>query len=181
MGGEGKDGSVKQYRVARSRLQHGYLLGGVLIAFGVLILTVLGAAIPDSALIGLAHLAVGAGVIAWTLRIARDPAPRLVLDADGVWYREWGTRAIPWEQIGDVYTSGSRMSSAVCVEVRDAERLLAIVPAGDRQKFKANRLVNLPRLFIPNNAVDAPLDALLGDIRAGAAHFRGARPAARAT
>ena len=161
----------REYRISRSRLQHGYLLGGVLMVFGILILTVLSAAIPDSGLIGLAHLAVGGGVIGWALRIARDPAPRLVLDADGVWYRDWGTRAIPWEQIGSVYTSGSRMNSSVCVEVRDAERLLAIVPAGDRQKFKTNRLVNLPRLFIPNNAVDAPLDALLEDIRTGAAHY----------
>jgi hypothetical protein len=160
-----------EYRVSRTRLQQSYLLGGVLMAIGLVIFLVGQQIIPDATLIAIGHAVVGGGVIGYSAHLSRDPRPRLVLDADGVWFRDWKARPIPWEQIRGVSTTGSRMSSFVCIEVRDEQTLLHIMPAGDRQKFKANRLVRLPKLFIPNNSVDAPFNELVDTIKAGHAHF----------
>ena len=158
-------------RIARTRLQQGYFLGAVLVAIGIIIFLIGRQIIPDATLIALGHVAVGAGVIGYSLHLARDPRPRLVLDADGVWYRDWNTRPIPWGQIRAVGAAGSRMNSFVGIEVRDEQTLMHIIPPADRQKFKANRLVRLPKLFIPNNSVDLPFNELIAAIRAGMAHF----------
>lgn len=160
-----------EYRISRTKLQQSYLLGGVLLAIGVLVFVIGQRAIPDATLIAIGHVVVGGGVIGYTWRQARDPRPRLVLDADGVWFRDWNTRTIPWSQIRGVSTAGSRLSSHVCIEVYDEETLLHIIPPGDRQKFRTNRLVRLPKLFIPNNSVDAPFAELVDAVRAGLEHF----------
>jgi len=160
-----------EYRISRTKLQQGYLLGGFLMVIGVIVFFIGQQIIPDATLIAIGHVVVGGGVIGYSVRLARDPRPRLVLDADGVWYRDWNPRPIPWEQIRGVSTTGSRMSSLVCIELRDEQTLLHIIPAGDRQKFKSNRLVRLPKLFIPNNSVDAPFNELVDAIKAGLARF----------
>jgi hypothetical protein len=165
------EGLSRRYRVSRTKLQQGYLLGGVLIVIGLLIFLIGQRVIPDATLIAIGHLVVGGGVVGYSLRLARDPRPRLVLDGDGIWYRDWKTRPIPWEQIRAVTTTGSRLSSFVCIEVRDEQTLLHILPAGDRQKFKVNRLVRLPMLLIPNNSVDAAFAELVDAIKAGLAHY----------
>ena len=162
-----------EYRISHTRLQQSYLLGGVLVVIGLIVFLIGQQVIPDATLIAIGHAVVGGGVIGYSIRLSRDPRPRLVLDADGIWYRDWKTRPIPWEQIRGVSTTGSRMSSLVCIELRDEQTLLHIIPVGDRQKFKANRLVRLPRLFIPNNSVDAPFNELVDAIKAGHAHFTG--------
>lgn len=161
----------RTYKISRTKLQQGFLLGGVLAIIGIVILVVGRQVIPDAILIGIGHIVVGGGVIGWCNYLTRDTRPRLVLDADGVWYRDWKTRPIPWQQIRGVSTTGSRMSSFVCIEVRDEQTLLHIIPEGDRQKFKSNRLVRLPKLFIPNNSVDAPFNELVDAIKAGLTHF----------
>ena len=172
MPGGGQQTDRLEYRTSRTRLQHGYLLGGLLATIGFLVMTFLGRTIPDSGLIGGIHVLVGVGVIGYTLRLSRDPTPRLVLDSDGVWFRDWGVRAVPWGLIGDVTSMGSRMNTYVCIDLRDSERLLHLIPSGQRQKFRANRLVRLPRLLIPGSTIDAPFDELLSAIVNGAAHFR---------
>ncbi|MBE9553034.1 MAG: PH domain-containing protein [Proteobacteria bacterium] len=160
-----------EYRISRTRLQQSYLLGGFLMVIGVIVFFIGQQVIPDATLIAIGHVVVAGGVIGYSVRLARDPRPRLVLDGDGVWYRDWNTRPIPWEQIRSVTTTGSRMSSFVCIELRDEQTLLHIIPEGDRQKFKANRLVRLPKLFIPNNSVDASFVELVDAIKAGLTHF----------
>jgi len=165
------EGLSRRYRVSRTKLHQSYLLGGVLVVIGLVIFLIGQQVIPDATLIAMGHVVVGGGVIAYSLRLARDTRPRLVLDGDGVWYRDWKTRPIPWEQIRAVTTTGSRLSSFVCIEVRDEQTLMHIIPPGDRQKFQTNRLVRLPKLFIPNNSVDASFAELVDAIKAGQAHF----------
>lgn len=168
---DGGDVYKLEYRISRTRLQQGYLLGGVLMAIGVIIFLIGQQIVPDATLIAIGHVVGGAGVIGWSSYLARDTRPRLVLDADGVWYRDWNTRAIPWEQIRSVTTAGSRLSSFISIEIRDEQTLLHIIPPGDRQKFKSNRLIRLPKLFIPHNSVDAPFKELIEAIKVSHAHF----------
>lgn len=161
----------REYRTSRTRLKQGYLLGGVLAAIGIIVFLAGRKVIPDAVLIALGHMAVGAGIVVHTWRQAQDPRPRLVLDTDGIWFRDWNTRPIPWSQVRAIGTAGSRMSSFVSVEIRDAQTLLHLIPPADRQKFRTHRLVRLPRLFIPNNSVDIPFDGLVEALKAGQARF----------
>lgn len=154
----------QEYRVSRTKLQQGYLLGGVLVLIGVVVFAIGG--IPDATLIGAGHVLVGGGIIGYTLRQSRDQTPRLVLDGEGIWYREWKIRPVPWAQIASVGTSGSRMSSFVSIELRDESTFLHILSPEDRHKIKSNSLIRLPRLFIPNHSVDAPFEELAGEIEA---------------
>lgn len=143
----------------------------MLIGIGVIVFLIGHQTIPDATLIAAGHIFVGAGVIAFSYRLARSGEARLVLDPDGIWYRDWHSRPIPWEQIRSVTAAGSRMNSFIAIEVRDAQTLLHTIPAAEREKFKASRLVRLPKLFIPNSSVDAPFDELIDTIKARLAEF----------
>lgn len=168
----GEDADYRlEYRISRTRVQQGYVLGGVLAAIGVAIFLIGREVIPDATLIAAGHILAGGIVIGLALRQARDNRPRLVLDADGIWYRDWNARPVPWSLVSGVGTAGSRMSSFVSIEVRDEETLLHIMAPAERRELKKNRLVHLPRLFIPNHSVDVPFSRLLADIEAARSRF----------
>jgi hypothetical protein len=167
------DSPTLEFRISRTRLQQSYLLGALLIAIGSIVFLIGHRTIPDATLIAVAHLLIGGGVIAYGYRQAREGKARLILDPDGIWYRDWRTRPVPWQQVRSISAAGSRMNSFIAIEVRDAETLLHIIPAADRDKFKANRLVRLPKLFIPNNCVDAPFDELIKTMNARLEQFGG--------
>lgn len=154
-------------------MQQGFLLGSLLAAIGFVIFIIGRDVVPDAMLIAAGHLVAGGIVIGYGLRQSRDPRPRLVLDEDGIWYRDWKIRPIPWAQVRGIGTAGSRISSFVSIELRDEATLLHIMTPAERQEARKNRLVCLPRLFIPNHSVDAPFDQLIADIEAARARFSG--------
>jgi len=157
----------REFGIARSKLQHGILLAAVLAAIGMAVLIFGMGAARDSASIGAFNLVIAAGILFYNLRALRDTAPRLVVDAQGIWFREWGIDTLPWSEIADAEIAGSRVQSYVTVTLRDAERLLQRLPEDSRRKLKSNRLVRLPELRIPHGAVEATLDEILAAIEAG--------------
>lgn len=167
------DGPRLEFQISRTKLQQSYLLGAVLIAIGAIVYVFGHRTLPDATAIAVGHLLIGGAIIAFSYRQGHDGEARLVLDPDGIWFRDWQTRAIPWQQVRGVAAAGSRMNSFIAVEVRDEQTLLHIIPASDRAKFKANRLVRLPKLFIPNNSVDAPFDELIETMNACLEQFGG--------
>ncbi|MCH8809888.1 MAG: hypothetical protein IH993_08670, partial [Proteobacteria bacterium] len=100
-------------------------------------------------------------------RSARDQRPRLVLDRDGVWFRDWDIAAVPWAAIDAVYTSGSRIQAFITLSLRDPEGFLSALPRAERARLTSNRLFRRPELRIPHNALDAPLDEVLAALRSG--------------
>jgi len=160
------DDDRRVYRISRNRLQHGVLLAVVLGAIGVASLFFAGPALPDGQLLGAVNLALAAGVLAYVGYTARDTRPRMILDREGLWYRDWGIGPLPWHQIGETRIAGIRLNAHLSIELRDPDALLAGLDDATRRRFKRNRLVRLPRLMVPNDALDAPLEEILAAIRA---------------
>lgn len=163
------DQHTRKFRVSRTKLQHGYLLAGVLAAIGLVMLALSGPSIPDGQLIGLIPLGLAAIVLISVIRTARDPRPRMVLDSEGVWYRDWGLPVVPWPQVERAHITGSRLLGSISLELRDPDALLAGLDEATRAKIKSNSLVRLPRLMVPNGALDASPNDIVAAIRGGLA------------
>ncbi len=157
----------KEFGGARTRAQHGMLLSAVLAVIGLGSFFFGGPSVPDAELVGAVVLVMAAGVLAVVMRTARDRRPRLVLDRDGVWFRDWDIAAVPWAALDTVYTSGSRLQAFITLSLRDPERFLNALPPAERAGLTSNRLFRRPELRIPHNALDAPLDEVLAALRSG--------------
>jgi hypothetical protein len=162
-----QQGFRREFGIARSKIQHGLLLGGLLAVIGFAILIFGPGAVPDAVLIGSVNLVIATGILVYNLRAANDARPRLVVDGHGVWFREWNLDPIPWSEIGHVGTAGARVQAYVSVTLRDMERLFGYLPEETRRKLRSNRLVRPPDLRIPHGAVEASLDDIVAAIEAG--------------
>lgn len=156
----------KAYRIAPAKLQHGTLLAGVLAAIGLAVMVLADASIPNAALIGAVNLLLAGGVLFSVVRAARDPRPRMVLDRDGIWYRDWPVGRVPWRLLRGAHMQGSRIQTFACVELRDPESFLAALSEVERRKCRSNRLVRLPCLLVPHGALDAPLERIVDAMQA---------------
>lgn len=155
----------KAYRIAPAKLQHGMLLAGVLAVIGLAVVFFAGASIPNAALLGAVNLLLAGGVLFSVVRAARDPRPRMVLDHDGIWYRDWPVGKVPWQLLRGAHMQGSRVQTFACVELRDPESFLATLNEAERRKCRSNRLVRLPCLLVPHGALDAPLEQIIDAVR----------------
>lgn len=156
----------KAYRIAPAKLQHGMLLAGVLAVIGLAVMFLADGSIPNAALLGAVNLLLAGGVLFSVVRAARDPRPRMVLDRDGLWYRDWPVGKVPWQVLRGVHTQGSRFQTFVCVELRDPESFLATLGESERRKCRSHRLIRLPCLLVPHGSLDATLKQLVDAIRA---------------
>jgi len=149
------------------------LLAGVLATIGLAVIFFADASIPNAALLGAVNLLLAGGVLFSVVRAARDPRPRMVLDRDGIWYRDWPVGKVPWRFLRGVYMQGSRFQTFACVELRDPESFLAALGEAERRKCRSNRLVRLPCLLVPHGALDAPLEQIADAIGAALAQRTG--------
>ena len=161
------NGDRNEFRGSRARVQHGILLGAVLTVIGLGSLFFGGSSVPDAELVGAVVLVLAAGVLIVVVRGARDTRPRLVLDRDGVWFRDWGIEKVSWAAIDAVYTSGSRLQAFITLSLQDPEGFLEALPPAERARLRSNRLFRRPELRIPHNDLDAPLDEVVAALRSG--------------
>lgn len=171
----------KEFGGGRTRAQHGMLLSAVLAVIGLASLLIAGPAAPDAELAGAVALLLSLGVLIVVLRGARDPRPRMVLDRDGIWFRDWEIEAVSWTAVRDAYRSGSRIQTYITIRLRDGEHFLAGLPEAERTRLRTNRLFRLPELRIPHSALDAPHDTVLAAINSAIeSSRRGDAPGAEA-
>jgi len=149
-----------EFRVSRTKLQHGMLLAGFLGLIGVYFLVTNGPDTPSAGWAGAINLVLAAAVAISVYVIAHDRRPRMVIDAQGLWYRDWSLPPIPWNAIDAVGFRGARMQSFIEIDLRDAKALINALPDGQRRRLRGNRLVQPPHLIIQNGALDAPLDEI---------------------
>lgn len=162
-----------RYYVSRTKVQHAGLLAAVLMLIGGGVLLAGPDAVPDAGLIGALQLGLAAAVAVSAAYFARDRSPHLVVDDEGIWFRDWRVGKLPWPEISDAYLGGSKARGYLCVRLRESERLLAVLSEDERKRLARNPLVHLPELRVPNGALNASLDEIEAVVRARI----GARPA----
>jgi len=162
---ETADGGRREYLGGRSKTRHGMFLGAFLAVIGLGVLALGTPLIPDPGLIGAVNLALAAGVLIVVVRAGHDRRPRLVIDTDGLWYRDWNMGKVAWTQVAAAYIGGSRLMRFVVLRLRDPEGFVAALSQAERASIRSNRLVRLPDLRIPNGVLETSLDELLATIR----------------
>jgi len=163
-----RDHPVQEFRIGQSKVRHGLVVAGLGMVVGAATLFFADDSVADRDWIGGLLLAFGLaiGVHAW--RTGRRPGAHMRVDADGVYFREWGA-TVPWDEIADVYQSGSRLQPFVTLRVRDPTRLLGVLPEDASRKLRRNRLWKPPELRIPYSAVEATREEILAAIQGGLA------------
>ncbi len=159
-------GQRREFHASRTRVQHGILLSVLLALVGLWALLFAGPSVRDAEWVGGVALTIAAVMLFMVLRNARGAAARMVLDGDGIWFRDWEIGPVPWAAIDDTYTSGSRLQAFVVLPLRDADAFLAALPPAERKALRANRLYRAPELRIPHGALDASFDEILAAIKA---------------
>jgi hypothetical protein len=163
-----RDHPVQEFRIGQSKVRHGLVVAGLGMVVGAATLFFADDSVADRDWIGGLLLAFGLaiGVHAW--RTGRRPGAHMRVDADGVYFREWGA-TVPWDEIAEVYQSGSRLQPFVTLRVRDPTRLLGVLPEDAARKLRRNRLWKPPELRIPYSAVEATREEILAAIQGGLA------------
>jgi len=157
---------AQEFQIGSSKARHGLVIAaiGVLVGLGTLLFA--DESVTDRHWIGGLLLVFGVGIGLYAWRTGRTTGPHLRIDADGVYFREWGA-TVPWREIEDVYQSGSRLQPFVTLRVRDPDAMLAGLPQDDARKLNRNRLWKPPELRIPYSSVEASRDDVLAAIEAG--------------
>lgn len=144
--------------VSKNKIQQGYLLAGFMLVSGLALMFYLNDASKDATLIGMVNIGFAAVVFFLTRRSLATSSRLLVLNSDGVWYRDWKGPVIPWSQIASIEISGSRIKAAVRVTLKDPEAVITLLDAADRKAFEKNSLVIMPVLRIPNGTLADTLE-----------------------
>lgn len=143
--------------VARNKTQQGYVLAILILGIGIAFMTILRDATPDAAMIGGINVVFAAVIAAMAYRTRLNGRRILVVNDEGVWFRDWRGPTIPWGEIASVDMEGVRLKAQVRLTLRDPERVLSMIDADKRSAFEKNPLVKLPQVIIPDNAVNAAL------------------------
>ncbi|MEM7169303.1 MAG: hypothetical protein AAF530_03995 [Pseudomonadota bacterium] len=164
---------MKEYGIAKAKLQHGYLLSGVLAIIGLAFLFVAGQEIPNRELAGGAILLAAAVVFYFNWRNGQGSDIILRLSDQGIWYRGWGLETVPWERIAKLDVKGGRMQSFLYLELYDFEKFLA---QNGKAQGGNSRLIKPPAILIPFSDVQADPAEVIETIRDACQAARSASP-----
>ena len=165
----------REYGPSRSKIKHGLIVGGVLVATGLWTLLLAGESLPDR--VGTGLLAVAAG-LAFALHAwwsGRTAGVQLRLGPEGVWFRQWGV-TVPWSEIAEAGQSGTRLQPYVALILKDPEGFLGRLPTADGRALRVNRLWKPPELRIPKGTVEAGQEELVAALAEGLRAYRSPAP-----
>ena len=151
--------------VSPSKRTHGMVIVGLLAVSGVVALIADGPSVPDGTMIGLGSIVLAAVLLLYVRRITGAAGPGLVLDGDGIWFREWNLPTVPWRFITGSRMAGNRLRPLIYVELDESEDLFAHFEARGEARPALSPLVRRGRLIVPNSALDAPLNEVAVAIR----------------
>lgn len=166
------DGSEWVCGISKNKVQQGFLLAGFLVVSGFVLMFVLNSASQDAALIGMINIAFGVLVFFMAKRSAANSKRLLVLNDEGVWYKDWKGPVIPWEQIAHFQLGGSRIKASLQVTLKDPETVITMLDVADRAAFEKNPLYNSPVIKIPNGSLAEPLETVHEKMKEFARHAR---------
>ena len=153
------------FGVSPSKRTHGMIIAALLAVSGVVALVAAGPTVPDGMVIGLGSLALAAVVAFYVRRTTGTSGPGMVLNGDGIWFREWGIPAVPWRFVAGSRMAGNRLRPLIYVELHEPEDLFAHFEAVGEARPDLGPLVRRGRLIIPNSALNAPLNEVAVAIR----------------
>jgi len=146
--------------ISKNKVQQGFLLAGFMVVSGLVLMFVLNTASPDAAIIGMINIAFGLIVYFMSRRSALNSSRLLVLNEEGVWYRDWKGPVVPWDQIANIELGDSRIKAAIRITLKNPDTVVTMLDASNRAAFEKNQLVNMPIIKIPNGSLAAPLEQI---------------------
>jgi len=161
--------------ISKNKVQQGYFLAGFMVVSGIALMFFLNDESADANAIGMINLGFAAVVFLMTRRSVVKSSRLLVVNSDGVWFRDWKGPVIPWDQIAATEHSGTRIKASVRVILKDPETVITMLNASDRPAFEKNPLVNMPVLRIPNGSLAASLEEIQEKLLTFARRARAAR------
>ena len=156
----------KEFMASRARRFHGLVIAGVFFVAGIASFLFGSDQIADAEQIGLVCVAIALGVAIYVVRTNSDPEVGMVLDDDGLWFRDWGLPAVPWRYIADAYPIGARLRPMICVEIVNSDVFFSGLDQTTQQRARGNPLVRPPQLKVRNGSLDAALNEIVAAIRA---------------
>ncbi len=157
-------GVVREFGVGKSRAKHGFILSGGLAALGLWMLFLAGDSVPDQQSAGLLTLGLGIVISVYVWWKNRDAGVLLRIDAQGIWFKDWGL-TVPWEQVDGVHHTGHRFQPYVSISIRDPQALFGALSGKLVRGLQNDRLWKSPHLRIPNGAVEVAQTELLEILR----------------
>ena len=145
---------------------HGKVIGAGVTLLGLSMLLIPDLAVEDASPVGIMMVVVGATFFYMSMRQSMTKEARLTVDADGVWFRDWRMDTVPWHEISDVYSAGSRFKPMICVELKDPTGFAARLSDDQRARLWRNPLVRMPVLRIAPKMIDAPAEAVIKALKA---------------
>ncbi len=153
------------FDVSPGKRTHGMIIAGLLAIVGILSLFAAGPGLPDGNMIGAVALAVAAAMAFHVRRTTGATGPGMVLDGDGIWFREWGMDPVPWRFIAGARMAGNRLRPLIYIEFDESADLFAHMEADGGARPALGPLVRRGRLVVPNSALSAPLNEVAAAIR----------------
>ena len=163
----------REFRGSRRQRLHGLVIAGLLAVVGVGAMLAAGPAVPDGEMIGFVNFALAGAIVVYVVVTKWNPGVAMVLDDNGVWFRDWGLPPVPWRYVANAHTAGIRLRPMVYVDLHDAESFFAQLDASAQNRSRANPHVRPTRLTVPSGALDAPLTDVVEAILAGKARAGG--------
>ena len=153
------------FGVSPGKRTHGMVIAGLLAVSGVVALVAAGPALPDGEMIGLGNLALAAIIFLYVRRTTSAAGPGMVLDGDGIWFREWDMPAVPWRFVAGSRMAGNRLRPLIYIELDENQDLFSHMEAVGEASPAISPLVRRGRLIVPNGALDTPLNEVAVAIR----------------
>ncbi|MBT4889641.1 MAG: hypothetical protein HON65_08825 [Rhodospirillales bacterium] len=152
--------------ISRNKIHQGYFLSGFLTLGGISSLTLLQQASPDATMYGLILLAGACLIGSMTYRTDKSSGSLLILNPDGLWFKDWNGPVISWKHIVGAETGGTKIKASVRITITDSEAVCSLLDAGQRPAFEKNPLIRLPVLRIPAGSLETPLNEISDKINA---------------
>ncbi len=153
------------FGISPGKRTHGMIIAGLLAVTGLVAFVAAGPAVPDGETIGLVALALAAALVFHVRRTTGATGPSLVIDGDGIWFREWNMATVPWHFVAGSRMAGNRLRPLIYIEFNEDADLFAHMEAEGGVRPALGPLVRRTRLIIPNSALDAPLNQVAAAIR----------------
>ena len=120
--------------------------------------------VPDSKLVGICCFGAAAFMIHnsqhdWKKKVV------LTINKRGLWFSGWDLPAVPWNNIKNAYTSGSRLRPMLQIELKKSVNFFHHLSPETLKRVNKNPLVKTQKLLIPSGVLQKPLPEIAKIIR----------------